>query len=117
MPQILGIATMLVNAGIRLSLQMPLGIGSLLVGRRMPMKGDRVIVRAYGDVALVRRVWEADDRAVYVTDDATLAKLQAGLDAPFAIGFPREDVFRYEPKAASRIGRRGWEWASLSRYA
>ncbi len=80
------------------------------------MKGDRVIVRADGDVPLVRRVWGADDRAVYVTDEATLAKLAAGAEGPLAIGFPREDVFRYEPEAAARIGRGPWEWSSLSRY-
>ena len=81
------------------------------------MKGDQVIVRAFGDVPLVRRVWQADAHAVYITDDMTLAKLEKGEDAPFPIGFPREDVFAYESDAAARIGRAGWDWSSLSRYA
>ncbi len=80
------------------------------------MRGERVIVRADGGVPLVRRVWGTDERAVYITDDTTLAKLQAGANAPFPIGFPREDVFRFEGEAAARIGRPGWEWSSLSRY-
>ncbi|MDE3113826.1 MAG: hypothetical protein KGK34_12870 [Chloroflexota bacterium] len=80
------------------------------------MRGDTVIVRADEGVPLVRRVWGADEQAVYVTDDATLAKLSAGADGPFPIGFPREDVFRYDAEVAERIGRRGWEWSSLSRY-
>lgn len=79
--------------------------------------GDRVIVRADGGIPLVRRVWQANERTVYVTDDATFTKLQAGQDAPLAIGFPREDVFGYEPEVAARIGRGRFDWASLSRYA
>jgi hypothetical protein len=78
---------------------------------------DRVIVRADGNVALVRRVWQADARMVYVTDEPTIRKLEAGEDGPLAIGFPREDVFRYDPEAERRIGRPGWSWSSLSRYA
>lgn len=81
------------------------------------MKGDLVIVRADGGVALVRRVWAADEDAIYVTDDATFAMLSRGADGPFPIGFPHEDVFGYDSKAASQIGRNTWDWSSLSRYA
>jgi hypothetical protein len=94
------------------------GIGKVAGGKGVnkAMKGDRVIVRAYGDVPLVRRVWGADENAVYVTDEATMAKLSRGADGPFPIGFPREDVFHYEPEVAARIGRGLWDWSSLSRY-
>ncbi len=81
------------------------------------MKGDRVIVRAFGDEALVRRVWQVNGQAVYVTDDLNFRRLEAGADAPFAIGFPREDVFRYDAGAAARIGNSDWDWTYLSRYA
>jgi hypothetical protein len=77
---------------------------------------ERVIVRADGNIPLVRRVWQADARMVYVTDDANIRNLDAGQDGPLAIGFPREDVFRYDVEAERRIGRPEWNWSSLSRY-
>ena len=83
----------------------------------MAAEHERVIVRADGGVALVRRVWLADERAIYVTDDETIRRLEAGEDGPLAIGFPRDDVFRYDPEAEGRIGRPGWRWSSLSRYS
>ncbi len=76
----------------------------------------RVIVRADGDRPLVRLVWQANERTVYVTDEATMRKLEAGQDGPLAIGFPREDVFCYDPEAEQRIGTSKWSWSSLSRY-
>lgn len=80
------------------------------------MRGQTVIVRADGGTPLVRKIWQVDDQAVYITDDATLAKLAQGQDAPFPIGFPPEDVFEYEPEAAARIGRPDWSWSTLSRW-
>lgn len=79
------------------------------------MKGDRVIVRADGGVPVVVRVWKADKDAVYVTDDANLVLLDRGLEAALPIGFPRDDVFRHDPKAEAAAQRR--QWSALSHYA
>ena len=81
------------------------------------MKGDKVIVRADREEALIRLVWAVDEDAVYITDEAGFGKLSAGLDGLFPIGFPREDVFRYDTKLAGQIGQPGWKWSSLVRYA
>jgi hypothetical protein len=58
------------------------------------MRGDTVIVRAYGGKALLRRVWDVGERVVYVTNDEEFDKLAAGRPAIEPIGFPKEDVFR-----------------------
>ncbi len=72
-----------------------------------------MIVRAFGGVPLVRRVWEVDAEAVYVTDDGTFEKLLSGADAPFAIGFSRSDVVRYDAAVEHRIGTKDWRWEGL----
>jgi len=57
------------------------------------MRGDIVMVRAYGGKALLRRVWDVGERVVYVTNDKEFDKLAAGEPAVEPIGFPKEDVF------------------------
>jgi hypothetical protein len=58
------------------------------------MRGETVIVRAFGDRPLKRKVWEVGDAVVYVTNDEEFDKLSAGIAAQEPIGFPKEDVFR-----------------------
>jgi hypothetical protein len=82
------------------------------------MRGDLVIVRAFRGVPLVRRVWEEVERGVYITDDAHLEQLLAGEKTIQPIGFPREDVFRYDPELAARMDdlvKKGeWDWTKLA---
>jgi len=40
-----------------------------------PMRGDTVIVRAFGGEALVRRVWDTNERVVYVVNHETFDSL------------------------------------------
>jgi hypothetical protein len=81
------------------------------------MQGDLVIVRTYGGVPLVRRVWNEDDSYIYITNDEQLELLIKGQKALEPIGFPREDVFKYDPKLASEMDRlvksEKWEWNKL----
>ena len=58
------------------------------------MRGENVIVRAFGGRPLKRRVWDVGDTVVYITDDEQFAKLSAGRHAVEPIGFPKEDVFK-----------------------
>ena len=73
------------------------------------MRGDLVIVRAYKGVPLVRRVWEEVEHGVYITDDTNLKRLLAGEDAIQPIGFPREDVFKFDPEIAVEIDNLDWD--------
>lgn len=83
----------------------------------MATRGDRVVVRACGGEALIRRVWEAYGAAVVVTDDAGYRELQAGREAPMPIGVPTEDVFRYESGIERKIGTPEWRWDRLHHVA
>ncbi len=78
------------------------------------MRGDTVIVRAYGGKALLRRVWDVGERVVYVTNDEEFDKLAAGKPAIEPIGFPKEDVFRVS-EGQSR--GRNPEWSSLENWS
>jgi hypothetical protein len=82
------------------------------------MRGDLVIVRAFRGVPLVRRIWEEVERGVYITDDAHLEKLLAGEETIQPVGFPREDVFRFDPEIAKEMDalyQAGeWDWTKLA---
>jgi len=81
------------------------------------MRGDLVIVRAFGGVPAVRRVWDENERGVYITDDTHYDLLATGKESVSPVGFPREDVFRYDPDLAKEMdilyqtGK--WDWTKL----
>lgn len=81
------------------------------------MRGDLVIVRAFGGAPLVRRVWEEVERGVYITDDTHFKGLLAGETTIQPVGFPREDVFRFDPEIAAimddLIQGGNWDWTKL----
>lgn len=82
------------------------------------MRGDLVIVRAFGGVPLVRRVWEEEGRGVYITDDTHFKRLMAGENGTIQpVGFPREDVFKFDPEIAAvmdeLIDNGKWDWTKL----
>lgn len=81
------------------------------------MRGDLIIVKCHGGQPSVRRLWDQDKMAVYVTNDEQLSLLLEGKTALWPIGFPREDVFKYDPKLAAsmdQLFREGkWDWNKL----
>jgi hypothetical protein len=81
------------------------------------MRGNIVIIRTYGDVPLVRRVWDEDDSAIYITNDEQFQLLTQGKEALQPVGFPREDVFQYNPDLAAvmdQLVKSGkWDWNKL----
>lgn len=56
-------------------------------------KGEKVLLRALGGQALVRRFLEAGQRVAYVTDEDGLKALSTNKETNRIIGFPWEDVF------------------------
>ncbi len=78
------------------------------------MKGDMVIVRAFRGVPLVRRIHEEGEKTVQITDDT----LDRGDIVLPIIGFPREDVFKYDPILAvtmdSLCEDGEWDWHKLT---
>lgn len=62
------------------------------------MLGDKVVVRAYGNNALIRTVWDANDRLVYIVNHNEYGDMVSGNIDPNPVGFPIEDVFIYNNK-------------------
>ena len=78
------------------------------------MQGDKVIVRAYGDRPLVRRVWEVSSGAVFICSEENYKALVNGQEGLEPVGFPKEYVYKYTPKID--LGKR-ITWDSLNVYA
>ena len=62
------------------------------------MRGDKVIVRAYGDEPKIVRVWDVLQNTVLVCSEENYHTLVNGKDGLWPVGFPKEYVFRYNPK-------------------
>ncbi|KXK05384.1 MAG: hypothetical protein UZ03_NOB001000882 [Nitrospira sp. OLB3] len=85
------------------------------------MRGEKIIVRAWGGRPLVRVVWDVCGESVLVTDEQGLESLMAGNDAPMPIGFPFNDVFAYEDSEAGKVlgayaAGRSPQWSDLHRF-
>lgn len=72
------------------------------------MRGQKVVVRAFGGKALVRRVWVADEDAVYVFDEQEFVLAVRGQQTLLPVGFPRKDVFEYEPGLEGHMASVDW---------
>ncbi len=85
------------------------------------MRGDLVIIRVFGGKPEIRRVWDENEKVVYITNDVNLSLLLAGKSALEPIGFPKEDVFKYDEVLAESMeslycdGK--WDWNNLVRWA
>ena len=77
------------------------------------MKGQQVVVRAFGGEALIRRVWSADDVAVYITDDKQLGLLLAGKEAIQPIGIHRRDVFKFRSEKVGELVSGTVAWSEM----
>jgi len=81
------------------------------------MRGEQVVVRAYGDEALVRRVWDAGEHAVFIVSEQNFWALSAGRAGLWPVGFRRRDVFCYDDAAAQELAASGpdnpLEWERL----
>jgi len=77
------------------------------------MRGSLVIARDYKGVALVRRVWEASSKVVYLSEERQFQQLSTGMDALRPVGFPAADVFAYDPTAAEAIKNGSVDWSTL----
>jgi hypothetical protein len=80
------------------------------------MRGSLVIARAYNGEALVRRVWEAGSKLVWLSEESQFQQLSTGSTALIPVGFPVEDVFAYDPEVAEAIASGSVDWSSLRRF-
>lgn len=82
------------------------------------MRGETVLIRAFGGRPFVARVWTIGRGVVFATNDETFEKLQAGDESIWPIGFPLSDVFIFEEALAENSTsidwRRARKWQPLS---
>jgi hypothetical protein len=80
------------------------------------MRGDLVIIRTYGNLPLIRRVWDEDQYAIYITNDEQFKILTNKKDG-FYLGFQQKDVFKFNPELAKEMEilyKKGeWDWNKL----
>lgn len=69
------------------------------------MRGELVVVRAYGDEPLVRRVWDVNQWAVFICTEENYQNLLSNREALNPVGFPKEDVFQYDDAARDWLER------------
>lgn len=67
------------------------------------MRGDLVIVRTFGDIPLIRRLWKEDENTIYITNNEQYQILINGKIGLEPIGFPKKDVFKFSPELAPSI--------------
>jgi hypothetical protein len=83
------------------------------------MRGDLVIVRAYRGKPFVMKVWEVGKRVIYLAkEEQFLYLLSNDSRAVGPIGFPKEDVFKFDPTIAKVIDRfseeKVFDWERLT---
>jgi len=81
------------------------------------MRGDKVIVRAFGGEPLIRLIWNVYPDIIDICDEEGYQRLLAG-ESWIPIGFPRKDIFQYDPGVVEELMRE-WRgnpaiWESLS---
>ena len=79
------------------------------------MKGDIVIVRERKGRPLVRRVWESTPTGVFISEERQFQRLAAGIVALNPVGFPRDDVYNYDPAVLPDL-EQGLGWEKLTYY-
>jgi hypothetical protein len=75
------------------------------------MKGDKVIVRTFGDKPVVCKVWEVTPQVIEVCSPENYERLSKGMDGLMPVGILKEDVFRYVPNYEKL------SWERLTAYA
>ncbi len=80
------------------------------------MRGDKVIVRTYGDEPKIVRVWEVLPDIVLVCSEENYRILGSGRIGLWPVGFPKEDVFRYNPQQDTILNIPN-RWKELELYA
>jgi hypothetical protein len=78
------------------------------------MRGEQVIVRAYGGRPLIRKIWDIQEGAVLIVEDGQFQLLiNNDARAVGPIGFPKEDVFQFDPVYAKSMNKKDPDWSIL----
>lgn len=69
----------------------------------MRMRGEKVIVRVFGNKPVTGRVWEVFNGGAYVCSEDHFQQLLEGNGVLPQIGFPLEDIFEYQDQVAAEL--------------
>lgn len=69
------------------------------------MRGDRVIVKAFGNRPLLRRVWDVSSTKVYVLDEESFQRRQVHEDTSLPMAWRRDVVFCHDEKLFAGLAR------------
>lgn len=82
------------------------------------MRREIVTVRAFGRQPLVRRVWVTVDQCVCISSEDEFQKLMSGEESLTPVGFPLDDIFRFDPERADMAENNyhpdQWDWNALT---
>jgi len=80
------------------------------------MKRQYIIIKDVVGIYHLALLWSASANKIYITNEEGFLKLSKGVAAA-AIGFPREDVFKFDAAAAAAIAeRKEYDWSKLKIY-
>ena len=83
------------------------------------MKGDTVVVRAFGGEPKIVRVWEIKEGFILICSEENYETLRNGSKGLMPVGIPKNDVFRYNPSQEKLL--KNWQrdpdlWKHLVSY-
>jgi hypothetical protein len=76
-------------------------------------RGEVVILREFNGNPIVGRVWACVPGAVLINDDQNFSLRERGELALGPVGFPVEDVFRYEEQAITKLQTGEVDWSAM----
>lgn len=77
------------------------------------MKGQKVVVKTYGGIPYIMRVWDANKSHVYVIEENEYKKRVTGSPSYDPVGFPIRDVFEYSDELQIT---ENFDWSELARW-
>lgn len=78
-------------------------------------RGEKVVVRTFGDRPAVRRAWDSANGLIYICSDKQYDMLKKGEESPPPIGFPSVDVYCYDEVSKQLLSSEGViDWTKLN---
>lgn len=78
------------------------------------IRGSKIIVRDFINRPLARVLWGIGDRCVYICSTEQFTDLLEGDASAPAIGFPIEDVFKWDDSYEQMLSNDPFDWSNLS---
>jgi hypothetical protein len=81
------------------------------------MKGQLVVVKDVNGVPLVRRLWDCSASGAYILSEEEWEKKMSGQQSLDPVGFPMNDVFRYDENAKAALLSPEFSWDVLTPFS